>query len=66
MTSHSKPQASHLNLALTQALAQINSKISSRREWGGVVNALGGAMLVVPSAVSEEGVEGYKYLSPKN
>jgi hypothetical protein len=45
MTSHSNPQVSHLNLALPQALAQNNSKISSWREWGGVLEALGGVFL---------------------
>jgi hypothetical protein len=65
MTSHSNPQVSHLNLALTQALAQNNSRISSLREWRRSIGSSRRCCVRGEPVESEDGLRGYKYQSPK-
>jgi hypothetical protein len=48
-----------------QALARINSRISSWRDWGGVLEALGGVCPGLGQQQMKKGLRGYKYLSPK-
>jgi hypothetical protein len=56
LVSHSSAQASHLNLALTKVLAQINSRIIFWRDWGSVFEAQRGVFFVLGQQPMKEGL----------
>ena len=66
MAAHtSQVSSSHSNLALTKALARINSRISSWREWGEVLEAKGSVFLGEEQQQPKGGAKGVYIPEPK-